>query len=107
MIISSVIFLGCGLVGAYLGGAVGTVWGAAFATWAGALVWWWQLLAAMRESGKVPMRSGLLFSHQAGRHREPTRSRHKRRDAGLGRHTHQPLHTHQPQPLRPRQSEPT
>lgn len=106
MIIASVIFLGCGLVGAYLGGAVGTVWGAAFATWAGALVWWWQLLAAMRESDRVPMRSGLLFGHPAGRHREPAPPR-KQRDVGLGHRAHQPQHTHQPQPLRPRESEPT
>jgi O-antigen/teichoic acid export membrane protein len=36
MIITSVIFLACNLVGAYLDGAVGTVRGAALATWLGA-----------------------------------------------------------------------
>jgi peptidoglycan biosynthesis protein MviN/MurJ (putative lipid II flippase) len=61
MLLSSAVFLGCGLAGAYLGGATGTVRGAALATWVGALLWWWQLDVAMRESGKVPPRSGHLF----------------------------------------------
>jgi O-antigen/teichoic acid export membrane protein len=54
MIIASVIYLIGSLVGAYLDGAVGTVRGAAVATWLGALVWWWQLRVAMRESDKIP-----------------------------------------------------
>ncbi len=69
MVLSSVIFLGCGLVGAYYGGAAGTVRGAALATWAGALVWWWQLGVAMRESEQVPPRSWYLFHRPGGRHR--------------------------------------
>ena len=70
MIISSVIYLGCNLAGAYLDGAVGTVRGAALATWLGAVVWWWQLRVAMRESDKVPAH-GL---NSSGRHRKlPTR----------------------------------
>lgn len=70
MIIASVIFLAFGLAGAYLGGALGTVQGAAVATWAGALVWWWQLRLGIRESGRVPPRSWYLFRRQAaGRHR--------------------------------------
>ena len=75
MVLSSAVFLGCGLVGAYLGGATGTVRGAALATWVGALLWWWQLGVAMRESGKVPPRSWYLFRPLAGRHRGQARSR--------------------------------
>jgi len=58
MIISSVIYLGCNLAGAYLGDAVGTVRGAAIATWLGAVVWWWQLRLAMRESDQIPESAG-------------------------------------------------
>lgn len=69
MVLSSVIFLGCGLAGAYLGGAVGTVRGAAVATWIGALVWWWQLRVAMRDSDRIPARSRSSSGRPAGRHR--------------------------------------
>jgi O-antigen/teichoic acid export membrane protein len=67
MIISSIIYLTCSLTGAYLGGAVGTVRGAALATWLGAVVWWWQLRVAMRESDKIPAsgRRGRLESRRA------------------------------------------
>jgi O-antigen/teichoic acid export membrane protein len=71
MVLSSAVYLGCGLVGAYLGGATGTVRGVALATWVGALLWWWQLSVAMRESGKVPPRSWHLFRRPSGRHPEP------------------------------------
>ena len=43
MVLASVVFLVCGLSGAYFGGAAGTVRGAALATWIGASLWWWQL----------------------------------------------------------------
>ncbi len=67
MIIASVIFLVCGLVGAHFGGALGTVRGAAVATWVGALLWWWQLRLAMRESDQIPSRTkGLLRRGDAG-----------------------------------------
>jgi hypothetical protein len=75
MLLSSAVFLGCGLVGAYFGGATGTVRGAALATWVGALLWWWQLGLAMRESGKIQSRSWYLFRRRpAGRHGEVARS---------------------------------
>ena len=57
MIITSVIYVVCSLVGAYLEGAVGAVRGAALATWLGIAVWWWQLRVAMRESDKIPAHS--------------------------------------------------
>ena len=72
MLLSSAVFLGCGLVGAYFGGATGTVRGAALATWVGAILWWWQLDLGMRESGKIQPRSWYLFRRRpAGRHRGP------------------------------------
>jgi O-antigen/teichoic acid export membrane protein len=51
MVFASLMYLGLGIIGAYLDGAVGVVWGAAFATWFGAVVWWRQLHIAMHEAG--------------------------------------------------------
>ena len=82
MLLSSAVFLGCGLVGAYLGGATGTVLGVALATWVGALLWWWQLGVAMRESGKVPPRSWYLFHPLAGRQHGQSQSRMSGRTEG-------------------------
>jgi O-antigen/teichoic acid export membrane protein len=50
MLISSVLFVLGGVTGAYLAGAAGTVDGAAASTVVGALVWWWQLRLAIKES---------------------------------------------------------
>jgi hypothetical protein len=66
MIISSIMYLAFTLTGAYLGGAVGTVRGAALATCSGAAVWWWQLRVAMRESDQVPARNPILFGRRRG-----------------------------------------
>lgn len=65
MIVASAFFLVFGVVGAYLGGAAGTVWGAAFATWAGAGMWWWQLQSGIRDNG-----TALGRRHKTGRHRK-------------------------------------
>jgi O-antigen/teichoic acid export membrane protein len=54
MVLTSALYVASGLVGAAAGGAYGTMWGAAIASWTGALVfWWWQLSAALQESGTV------------------------------------------------------
>ena len=53
MVQGSVIYVVCGLIGAATGGAVGTVRGAALAAWLGALLFWWQLRRALRESGRM------------------------------------------------------
>lgn len=53
-IITSILYVVLGLVGAYFDGAVGTVEGTMVALWIGALLWWWQLRAAMQESDQVP-----------------------------------------------------
>ncbi|MGH7513960.1 MAG: hypothetical protein ACREOQ_13685 [Gemmatimonadales bacterium] len=66
MIISSVIYLGSTLTGAYLAGAVGTVRGAAVATWLGAVVWWWQLGVAMRESDRIPEHKSVWLGRVRG-----------------------------------------
>jgi O-antigen/teichoic acid export membrane protein len=50
---SAILFLGCTLPGAYLDGAFGTMVGAAIAAWAGGAIMWYQLRAALRESGHM------------------------------------------------------
>ena len=47
-------YLGFGLVGAWLGGAVGMSWGSTTAMWLGAGLWWLQLRAALREHTPEP-----------------------------------------------------
>src|SRR5262249_1188276 len=69
MIFGSILFVVCALVGAVTGGVVGTVRGTAISVWVGALVIWWQLRVAMRESGTVPASAGFLSGRPAGRHR--------------------------------------
>lgn len=54
MVLSAVLFVIFSLVGAALGGASGTMWGAAISSWIGALLFWWQLRSALRESATKP-----------------------------------------------------
>jgi O-antigen/teichoic acid export membrane protein len=49
-LIGSAIYLVCTVVGTVAWGIDGTVWGLALGTWAGAVVWWWQLRAALWEA---------------------------------------------------------
>jgi O-antigen/teichoic acid export membrane protein len=49
-LIASAIYLSCAVAGTFVAGVTGTVWGLAFGTWVGALVWWGQLRAALWES---------------------------------------------------------
>jgi O-antigen/teichoic acid export membrane protein len=67
-ILTAVIYVACSLTGGLEGGAAGAVLGTAVATWLGAVVYWWQLTAALRESGKM---AGHRFwaARDAGRHR--------------------------------------
>ena len=53
---ASVLYVVLGVTGAAVGGVVGTARATALAIWLGALVWWWQLHVAMRESGLRPAR---------------------------------------------------
>ena len=48
------IFIGCAVVGAVLGGVVGTMRGNVISAWVAAAMFWWELRAAMRESGHLP-----------------------------------------------------
>jgi O-antigen/teichoic acid export membrane protein len=66
--VSSIAYVVCSLVGALGGGALGTVRGTAVATWIAALVLWWQLRAALRESGEVHAGGWLWPSRSAEHH---------------------------------------
>lgn len=71
MIISSIMYLTFALAGAYLGGATGTVRGAALATLSGAAVWWWHLRKGMRESDKIPARDSIRSGRRGELAEEP------------------------------------
>jgi O-antigen/teichoic acid export membrane protein len=53
-LIASAGYLGFGLIGAALGGAVGMSWGSTIAMWLGAGLWWLQLRAALRDHTPEP-----------------------------------------------------
>ena len=52
MVLFSALAIACGLVGAVADGLMGTMIGAAVAAWIGALLFWWQLHVALRNSAK-------------------------------------------------------
>jgi O-antigen/teichoic acid export membrane protein len=56
----AVAYLLGGVGGAALGGAAGSAWGVATATGTGAVVWWWQLRAGVRDIHAAPIDSGQL-----------------------------------------------
>jgi len=68
---SSVAYLACSLAGALHGGALGAVRGTALATWIAALLLWWQLRAALRESRRAPAHRRKRTAGSPGRHRRP------------------------------------
>jgi len=68
---SATYIAGC-LIGAFLAGAVGSVYGSAVGTTAGALVWWRQLHVALREADVPSVR---LLPGTTGRHRIDPASR--------------------------------
>jgi O-antigen/teichoic acid export membrane protein len=65
MIMSSIAVVVCPLLGAPLGGTPGVALGAAAAAWLGALVWWRQLGAALREAAGEPSTQGQHASQSA------------------------------------------
>ena len=84
MLVVSAAYLIFGFAGAVAGGAIGTVSGIAVAAWLGMVIEWWQLHAAMRESGhmsageagQVPRRGGRFTPSRCAavpRRRPPTR----------------------------------
>lgn len=50
MVFGSALLVACGLGGAFLGGAAGTMWGTAVASWIGAGLFWLQLRTALHEA---------------------------------------------------------
>jgi O-antigen/teichoic acid export membrane protein len=50
-ILTSIMYVVFSLTGAVTGSTLGAVWGTAAAMWCGALVYWWQFVVALRESG--------------------------------------------------------
>jgi O-antigen/teichoic acid export membrane protein len=72
MIIWSLLFVGCGLIGAVTWGLIGTIDGAAVASWIGALLFWHQLRVALRNYEDVP--AGTIFwpGRTSGRHVRPS-----------------------------------
>jgi len=79
-IFTCVLVAACAISGAVTGGTLGTMRYAAAATWAGALLSWWQLRYALSESGTVPV-PNWFRPHSAGRHQRPSAAkfRHYRR----------------------------
>lgn len=65
-ILTSVLIVAFAIVGALMGGTLGTMRFAAGASWIGALVCWWQLRQALHESGTVPV-PGWLWPGRASR----------------------------------------
>jgi O-antigen/teichoic acid export membrane protein len=62
--LASVVGLAGGLAGAFQGGVLGYVRGLAVAAWLGALLWWWEFYAGMRESDMVPIGDRHAEQHQ-------------------------------------------
>ena len=54
-ILSSALVVACAVVGAIIGGTLGSMWFAAAAAWVGVLVGWQQLRHALQESDTVPV----------------------------------------------------
>jgi O-antigen/teichoic acid export membrane protein len=100
MLVASAAYLAFGVAGAWLGGTVGAVRGAALATLSGALLWWWELHLALRKSGDASAGDPPASRRAAGRHRMSAETRsHRRQDARPSPQPHQP----QPQEQQPRQ----
>jgi O-antigen/teichoic acid export membrane protein len=75
MVLSSAVYVVCGVVGAATGGTVGSMRGNAISAWIGALLFWWQLRAALRESGDNLANPFWPERRRAGRHRKPPAGR--------------------------------
>jgi O-antigen/teichoic acid export membrane protein len=82
MVIASAIYVVCTLAGAMTGGTIGTVRGAAIATWVGALLWWWELRSGLHEFGLPPAYRWPWSKRLTGRHRRPGSGRLGQRPLG-------------------------
>ena len=72
-VIQAMLYVVGSLAGAASGGAIGTMRGAAVGMWIGALVFWLQLRAALRESRTLSA-GPLVQHHRGGRHRSGSTS---------------------------------
>jgi O-antigen/teichoic acid export membrane protein len=108
MLVASAAYLAFGVAGAWLGGTVGAVRGAALATLSGALLWWWELHLALRKSGDVSAGDRPASRRSAGRHRVPAETRSRRRqDARPSPQPRQPqLQEQQPRQPQSREQQP-
>jgi O-antigen/teichoic acid export membrane protein len=68
MVLGSALFVVCGIGGALVAGAGGTMYGAAIASWIGAVMFWLQLRTALREYD-LPEGTRFWPSRQTGTHR--------------------------------------
>jgi len=75
MILASAAFLVGSVAGAFAGGALGAMRGTAIATAFGALIWWWQLRAGLRESGLVAASGRSWLGRAQPRHGKPAPAR--------------------------------
>ncbi len=71
VVLSSVLIVTCGLVGAITAGTLGTVRYVAVASWVSALVYWWQFRLALGESRTAAIPAWLWPRRRPARHRRP------------------------------------
>jgi O-antigen/teichoic acid export membrane protein len=107
MLVASAAYLAFGVTGAWLGGTVGAVRGAAVATLSGALLWWWELHLELRKPGDASAGGRPGSRRSAGRHRMSagTRSR-SRQDARPSPQPPQPPQPPWPQSQPPQPGQP-
>jgi len=106
MILASAVYVAFSLAGAVTGGAIGTMRGAAVATWIGALLWWWELRAALQKPDKATARNLSGSRHYAPRHRSSVRNRAGRPLDTRPRPQLDPRYFRQPDPPPPWQLDP-
>jgi O-antigen/teichoic acid export membrane protein len=61
----SVLCLIGGIVGPFVAGVIGAVWGVGIGSWGGVAVWWWQMRAGLREVNAEPQQPGLAHLPRA------------------------------------------
>jgi hypothetical protein len=66
MVLASALVVACAVAGAFIGGAAGTMWGTAIASWASSLLFWRQLNTALREHGGPGKRSRARTKGKSG-----------------------------------------
>jgi O-antigen/teichoic acid export membrane protein len=71
MVLGGAAYAAFSLAGGAAAGTEGALWGTAVSVWIGSLLLWWQLRAALRESGNVPASGRFWSAHRAGQHQKP------------------------------------